>query len=505
MNKWIKRTIVVGLLAAAGYGGWAWYRSRSDDGAISFRTAPVASDKIRQTIGATGTIQPEETVDVGAQVRGQVLEFGKDVNGATVDNNSPVKEGQLLARIDDFLPASQVASAEAQLAQAKAGVTRAEADLEQMKAKQFQAKKEWDRAQKIGPSDALSQQEYDQIQYTFLAADAAVKVGDAAVTQAKAAVLGAESTLKSAKRDLEYCRIYAPVDGTVIARRVNIGQTVVSQLNAPSLFLLARDLTKLQIWASVNEADIGNIHEGQTATFTVDAHPGREFIGTVRKVRLFAQMTSNVVTYLAEITVDNTDGKLRPYLTANVQFVVAEREKALVIPNAALRYWPSSPDLVVPEARESLAQLTAGGRGGAGGAGAGGSGRREGKRPKDDAGAATRPAATLLSTQPTATTQPTTAPAVEHAGHRRGVLWLQAAGNLVRPVKVRVGITDGTSTEVIADELKATDTVVVGESKAGAQAAEDARNPFLPQFGGGRGSRSGGGGGGSGGGSRGAR
>jgi len=306
----------------------------------------------------------------------------------------------------------------------------------------------------------------------------------------------AESTLKSAKRDLEYCKIYAPVDGTVIARRVNIGQTVVSQLNAPSLFLLARDLTKLQIWASVNEADIGNIHEGQTATFTVDAHPGREFIGTVRKVRLFAQMTSNVVTYLAEITVDNTDGKLRPYLTANVQFVVAEREKALVVPNAALRYWPSSPDLVVPEARESLAQLTSGGRGAGGGtsAGPGGSGRRDGKR-KDDAGAATRPAAALLSTQPTASTKPTTAPAVEQAGHRRGIIWVQAAANMVRPVRVRVGITDGTSTEVIADELRANDVVVVGESKAGAQAAEDARNPFLPQFGG-RGSRSGGGGGG---------
>ena len=250
------------------------------------------------------------------------------------------------------LYAADAASAKAQLAQAKAAVQKAQADLGQMKAKLVQTENDWARAQKLGPSDALSQTDFDAARSAYEVAKANLSVGKAAIVQAQGTVTQAEAVLKRALQNLSYCTIVSPVKGVIIDRRVNIGQTVVASLNAPSLFLLAKDLKRLQVWVSVNEADIGRIKPGQPVTFTVDAYAGQVFSGQVGKVRLNATMTQNVVTYTVEIITDNSSGKLLPYLTANVTFIVGEVKNVLLVPNAALR-WTPQVEQVEAESRET--------------------------------------------------------------------------------------------------------------------------------------------------------
>src|SRR3954447_12951438 len=353
MTRWIVIIGVVLLLGAAVAGGY-WYTHR-DAGGGGFQTVPVGRGELRAVISATGTVEPEEVVDVGAQIQGQIDHFGNDVTKKPVDFNSQVDQGMLLAHIDDALYKADVDSSQAAMESAKANVTRSEADLAQMRAKLGQAQADWERAQKIGPSDALAQTTYDQYRFAFDTAKANVDVAAAQVVQAQKAVVQAEATLTRAQRNLAYCTINSPVKGTIISRRVNIGQTVVASLNAPSLFLLAKDLTKMEVWASVNEADIGNIKPGQPVTFTVDAAAGRTFRGTVDKVRMDATMTQNVVTYTVEISVDNSDLALRPYLTANASIQVTKHDDAMLVPNAALRWSPSSPDQIAPDARNEAA------------------------------------------------------------------------------------------------------------------------------------------------------
>ena len=218
-----------------------------------------------------------------------------------MDYGSVVEEGTVLARIDDSLYQADAAQAQAQVQSARASLLRAKADLEQMKAKLLQADRDWKRAKQIGPSEALAQASYDAYEAAYETAKANVAVGEAAILQAKAGVDHSEAALRRAQRNLGYCTIKSPVKGVIIDRRVNIGQTVVASLNAPSLFLIAKDLTRMQVWVAVNEADIGKIHPGQPVTFTVDAFPGETFQGEVGKVRLNASMTQNVVTYTVEI------------------------------------------------------------------------------------------------------------------------------------------------------------------------------------------------------------
>jgi HlyD family secretion protein len=247
--------------------------------------------------------------------------------------------------------------------------------------------------------------------------------------------------LKRALQNLSYCTIVSPVKGVIIDRRVNIGQTVVASLSAPSLFLLAKDLNRLQVWVSVNEADIGRIKPGQPVTFTVDAHPGDVFPGKVGKVRLNATMTQNVVTYTVEVDTDNSGGKLFPYLTANVNFIVGERKDVLLVPNTALRWTPQM-EQVVGEFRVSPKQA------------------KESEAPDR-----VKPGAKASK--------------VEKA---RGLVWVPQ-GDLVRPVQVSLGLSDGSLTEVESAELKEGTSLVVGgmESQPAGQPAPGG-SPFTPQL-----------------------
>ncbi len=472
MKKLIKIVLLLVVLAAVAAGGYWVYGKYFAAAPPSFRTTPVQRGEVLQTINATGTVEPEEAVDVGAQVAGVILSFGKDANGKTVDFDSVVSESTTLAMIDPSLYQADVDTANAMLAQAVANVGKARADLDVLKAKLFQADRDWTRAKKLGPSDALAQSSYDSYEAAYLSASASVTEGQAVIKQSDAAVAAAQTSLDRAKRNLGYCTIVSPVKGIVIARRVNAGQTVVSSLNAPSLFLIAKDLTHIQIWVSVNEADIGSIFPGQTVTFKCDGVLGREFTGKVDKIRLDATMSQNVVTYTVVVAADNSDGKLMPYLTASVFFEVARHKDVLKVPNAALR-WAPRPEMVALEYRS---QLATGGRRGivtaaesgeaASSAAAGDSASAarsnkaagQGKRPKGDG---------------------------SQASHH-GTLWVQD-GLLVKPIKVRVGLTDGLVTEVESPDLKE-DMEIVLDTQRPTSAGAATTNPFAPTApGGGRG------------------
>jgi len=431
----MKRLLIVVVLLAllAGVGVTYWRRDSAPTSV--FRTADVQRGDLVVSISATGTVEPEEVIDVGAQVAGQILSFGRDINGKTVDYGSPVEAGVVLARIDDALYTSEVTQAEAQVLTAKGGLRRAEADLGQMKAKLAQAEKDWKRASSLGPSRALSASEYDNYQAVYESNKAALAVGEAAIVQARGSLAQAEGTLDKAKRNLGYTTITSPVKGVIIDRRVNIGQTVVASLNTPSLFLIAKDLTRIQVWVAVNEADIGRLHQGQPVTFTVDAFPGETFKGQVGKIRLNASMTQNVVTYTVEVVADNSKGRLLPYLTANVKFELNRHDNVLMVPAAALKWTPTE-DQVSPEVRKTF---------------------------EDQASASDTES------------QPASAPG---EGQERGVIWVPD-GQFVRPLFVRVGLSDDLMIEVQGEGLTEGTKIVTGREEAGTESAGS--NPFLPK------------------------
>lgn len=423
---------VAGLAVIGGTGAW-WLRADRDN-QPTFRTVPVKRGDLVATSSATGTVEPEEVVDVGAQVAGLISAFGTDKNGKTVDYGSVVEKGTVLARIDDTLYAADVESARAQLQQAQANLISADANVLQMQAKLLQAQADWTRAQKLGPSEALAPTAYDQYKANYEVAKANLGVAEAAVDQAKAALAQAKAALAKAQQNLGYCTVTSPVEGVIVDRRVNIGQTVVSSLSAPSLFLIAKDLKRIQVWASVNEADVGSIYAGQPVTFTVDAFPDRVFHGRVGKVRLNATMTQNVVTYTVEVNTDNADGKLLPYLTANARFEAGRRQNVLQVPNAALRWVPLSSQIAPGFHRGTDAPAS----------------------PPQGGGGGTRQA--------------------------RGTLWV-LQGDLVRPIPVTVGLTDGTLTEVNGNDLTEGLRVVVGEVTGEvASGPSGGTSPFLPQL-----------------------
>ena len=336
------------LLGVAG-GGAAYYAKHKAvaDPATSLRTVAIKRGDLLSTISATGTVEPEEVVNVGAQVCGLIVEFGADPHDPTklIDYGSVVEKDAVLARIDPT-------SYEAALEQAEATLQKSEANLLQLEAKARKAEREWKRAESLLPTKAIADTDYDTALSDYESAKANVAVGKAIIRQNKASV-------KTARINLGYCTIKSPVRGTIIDRRVNIGQTVVASLNAPSLFLIAKDLPQMQVWASVNEADIGRIRLDMPVRFTVDAHDGQTFHGKVTQIRMNAQMTQNVVTYTVIVTTDNSDGKLLPYLTANVQFEVDKRSDVLLVPNAALRWTPESAQVDPTVDKKTLSQESA--------------------------------------------------------------------------------------------------------------------------------------------------
>ncbi len=438
------KTLIYFLIFAllVGGGGYYIYQTYGTAPPITYTLAKVDRGNLDMIIRATGTLEPEEVVDVGAQVAGLIKNFGKDPEhpDKTIDYNSHVEPNTLLANIDDSLFQTQYASAQANLA-------HAQADVETAKAKIEQADADLKRAAAELPKRAISQSDYD-------AAVANKKVADASLALANAEVGQAEAAKKQAEINLGYTKIQSPVKGTIIDRRVNVGQTVVASLNAPSLFLIARDLKRMQIWASVNEADIGQIHPDQEVTFTVDAFPDRTFKGKVSQIRLNAAMTQNVVTYTVVISVDNSDNKLLPYQTANVMFDAGKHHDVLLVPNIALR-WRPQPQQVRPDERDDYVKKQ----------------KAKTARTAQTATGGTSGAIKAPDTQ------------AEKDRRERGTLWL-ADGPFVHAVHVKIGASDGTTTEIVSGDVKEGDQVVTGEEHN--DAGNSTENPFAPKLFGGR-------------------
>ena len=299
--KWMIVIVAAGVVIAGG----VWYFKRGHTDAPDYQTAAVTRGDLTQVVTATGTLNPVVNVTVGSQVSGII-------NKLNVDYNSMVKSNEVIAEIDPSTYQAAVEQATADLANAKANLELQQAEAE--------------RSAELFTNKLVSGSDYDTAIANLHEAEATVQIKQAALDNANA--------------NLGYCKIRSPVDGIVISRAIDLGQTVASSFNTPTLFQIANDLTKMQIDSSVAEADVGGVVEGQSVDFTVDAYPYRTFYGTVVQVRNAPTNSSNVVSYDCVVSVTNSDYKLKPGMTANISFIIAQRENALTIPNGALRFRP---------------------------------------------------------------------------------------------------------------------------------------------------------------------
>ena len=365
--------------------GTGWFYERADGKeAPAYRTATIQRGSVKSTVSATGTLSAVQTIQVGTQVSGQIAVIHADYN-------DHVKKGQLLARIDPTLQNQAVEEAQAQLERAHATMEQAQSD--------------YARSKQLFDAKVITASEFSTVQSNFAVQKANVK--------------SALIALERARQNLRYTDIYAPIDGVIVERNVDVGQTVAANFSAPQLFLIAKDLSDMQILASVDESDISAIRTGQPVEFTVQAYPNQTFAGTVQKVRLQSKTQDNVVNYTAVVGVKNTTGKLLPGMTATVQFLTGVAENVLVVPNAALRIRPTP---------AMLAQART-----------------------DD----------------------------QRAGS--AILWTLDDKGTLEPVRVRTGLSDGRNTAVEGAKLAEGTKVVIGVLDAGGTTSSDessSRNPF---------------------------
>ena len=548
MKRWIIAAVVLMVVASTA----AVVYTRRNRTEIQVNTAPIGRGEIADTVGATGTLQASTTVQVGTQVSGNIEWLGADFN-------SIVRKGQVIARLDPSLFDAQLNQVQANLIQARANLTRAQSELERTRVQLTDARQKYDRAKDLSDKQLLAASDLDAAKTALDSATAAVTSQQASVTQARAAVTQAEASVNQSQVNRQHTVIVAPIDGIVTQRSVDVGQTVAASMQAPTLFVIAADLTEMQVNANIDEADVGRIRPGQNVTFRVDAYPTDTFQGTVTQIRLQPVVVQNVTTYGTVITVPNRELKLKPGMTANVKIEIAKRINALRIPTAALRFRPTEETFAAlnqtpPPEMTTFANAGRGGRGfGAGGAGnpsagassnvsprapqpAAGNSARSGESPgrggrggrgggfgsgggdfqarmlerfktsspdeqkqmlarMKERGADTSALEKLMATAPSPRTKALPAhaqtidalfaplPAVE----TRGRAWLFVDRQL-KPVNLRLGISDGTYTELLSDELQENMEVVTGVAGLGPTrnmpTPQGSGNPLMPGRGG---------------------
>ena len=335
----LKRHWLIASLVVVAIAVFAAFQFKSNDKPQYFTTKADRGD-IRAVVEATGTINAVITVQVGSQVSGTISHLYADFN-------SRVKKGQVVAQIDPALFEGALLQAKADLANAQANLAAAKANVEKAKATALQARADYQRTQGLAKEGVMSPQQLDLARANADTSDAAVSAADSGVIQAAAQVKQKEAAVTVAQTNLNYTTIHAPIDGTVIARNVDVGQTVAASLQAPTLFTIAQDLTKMQVYASTDESDVGMIKVAQPVTFKVDAFPKETFTGRVSQIRMNPTTVQNVVTYDAVIEFENRDLKLFPGMTAYVTIPVATAANVEKVPNAALRFKPPmDPDAV---------------------------------------------------------------------------------------------------------------------------------------------------------------
>ena len=528
----MKKALLILLLVAAGITVYGYFSFTTSEFIPEVRTVNVTLGDVVDAVGATGSLEPVTTVNVGSQVSGIIQDL-------LVDYNSIVRKGDVIMRLDPVL-------LETQLEQARANLIRAEADVERLAVALDDSRVQLTRAEDLAARELISMTELEAAQVAVRSAAAQLKSNEAAVTQA-------EASLSQNQVNLDNTVIRAPIDGIVISRLVDIGQTVAASLQAPELFVIAADLTKMRVIANIDESDVGRIRPHQRVTFTVDAYPGEEFEGTVSQIRLEPVLTQNVVTYATVVDAPNPELRLKPGMTATIALEIARRENILRIPNSALRFRPTPEmfavlDQPVPESlqqgiasmggapsgaagpadahggggfagpgegrfgppgeggapdperrrqmRERMAQMSpeereqffarrratgGGGSGFGGGPGRpGGSGRPgSGRRPGNASNAPNIPTVDRGATTIDALFGPL--PPVESNGR----VWV-LNGDRLEGVNVRLGVTDGTATELLGGRDLPAGTQLVTQittpENGSALSSGGGGSPFMPQF-----------------------
>jgi HlyD family secretion protein len=416
MKKLMVWIVVLAALGGGGYAGW-YYGLRSPEAATQYRLSRVERGDLRVTVNATGTVQPFLLVQVGTQVTGTIQKL-------MVDFNSRVKADEVVAQIDP-------APYQTRLEQDKANLARAEADVGRVKANLVQAEKELARSRELQKRELISASDLDAAVATYDSLLAQVKVAEASVAQARAA-------MENSNVNLRYTTIKSPIDGIVISRNVDVGQTVAASLSAPTIYVIADEMKRVQIQASVAEADIGRIKVDQGVTFNVDAYRTDRFKGKVSQIRMSPTTVQNVVTYTVMIDADNPDRKLLPGMTATVTFEIGHYPDVVRVPNSALRFTPPSE-----------AAVAAGPAAGTGAGGGGGGGRGGGRPDRGERG--------------------------ERSS--QGRVWINGPSGPAA-VPITTGATDGAWTQVVQGDLKEGQEVIVGLIQNGSGGGMT--NPFAP-------------------------
>lgn len=328
MRKYIISFVAIIIVIAV------WQFSRPPVESVRYQTQALSNGDIESVVNTAGTTRAVVTVEVGTEISGLITEL-------LADFNDDVSQGQLIARIDDRTYLARVRQSEADVVMAKANVAQQQANLLKAKAEQNRAERAYLRQQQLIGQGLTNQSELDNALANFETAQAQITVAQAQINSAQAQLLQREAQLEQAKLDLDRTQIRSPVQGTVIARQVDIGQTVAASLSAPTLFTIAQDLRQMQIEADVDEADIGKVAEGQLVRFQVDAYPNRQFTGQISQVRKAATNVANVVTYKVIIDAPNQQQLLLPGMTANINVIRGLQTDVLRVPNAALRFRPA--------------------------------------------------------------------------------------------------------------------------------------------------------------------
>src|SRR5438270_3487666 len=353
----MKRAVIgVLIVVAVGAGAGAYYIRRGGP-EVQVLTSPVTRGDITDSVGATGTLQAVTTVQVGSQVSGNISFLGADFN-------SIVKKGQVVARLDPSLFDAQLQQARANLNQTRANLTKAQSDLARAKVQLTDAQQKYTRAKELAAKSLLPQSDLDAAKIAVDSAQASLESQQATVAQAQAAVSQSQASVNQNQVNLDHTVITAPIDGIVTQRNVDVGQTVAASMQAPTLFIIAADLTKMQVNANIDEADVGRIRPAQHVTFRVDAYPTETFEGTVSQIRLQPVVVQNVTTYGTVIDVPNAQLKLKPGMTANVKVEIAKRSDVLRVPNASLRFRPTADVFAALNQAPPPEVQFAGGRGG---------------------------------------------------------------------------------------------------------------------------------------------
>jgi HlyD family secretion protein len=404
---------------------------------VGYKKEALKTGTIEALVDTTGTLNAVTMVDVGSQVSGRI-------NDIFVDFNSAVKAGQVIARIDQEQFTTRVK-------QNEANYRSAQARLENAKVNLANSKKKWERAKNLFEKDLISIEEMDTSENTYYGAMSDLQTSTASLEQA-------QSTLDSSKVDLSYTVIKSPIDGVIINRNINVGQTVAASLQAPVLFQIAKDLTDMQVECVVDESDIGKVKDGQTVRFTVDAFPNENFRGIVKQVRYAPEVVSNVVTYTTIVEVKNDAMKLRPGMTATVAIVVGEARNKLLVPNTALRF---QPEMSQEEMREMFTAM----RGGTGEQPNTG-GQQGGERPQRDPNMSGRPSGGGMGQ----------GMGGNMGGRSRDMarIWYENESGQLRMLSFKTGVTDNVYTEVVSGDLEEGLEVIIGT--AGTAAASSQNN-----------------------------